>query len=215
MTYTKLTPAQRSWLKDLKLHGFNHCTFHRDNTITLKRSYFYTNSNSAKKFADQIVSKIHGLTIIEAADEWAAWPKTSYFIIKLAVIDYAAYEASMRSIYTDLGLDFNPKKKADKFERLQKHEPKVTVTKASDYQLNEDNTYSLKNDTALEGTEGNYRVIVCYETSENKLVAENFYGPTLAEAKKKARRFLRKQGLSVKNFALTVNNTYTITYTPK
>ncbi len=58
-----------------------------DGSVVVKRSYFYRHGWTAERFAEQVAAAIAtdlGLNAdqfsVEGTDQWAAWPKTSYFV---------------------------------------------------------------------------------------------------------------------------------------
>jgi hypothetical protein len=53
-----------------------------DGGFTGRKSFFYRQGNSAEKIAERIKAAIPGVEILEAYDEWKAWPKTSYFVVR-------------------------------------------------------------------------------------------------------------------------------------
>ena len=55
---------------------------HKDGSFTVKESYYYRHGQSPEKIADKIKKAIPGVEIIDTEDEWRAWPKTSYFVVK-------------------------------------------------------------------------------------------------------------------------------------
>jgi hypothetical protein len=56
----------------------------QDGTIELRRSYFYRHGSTAESVADRLAQSLPELRLIEARDEWRAWPKTSYFVAVFA-----------------------------------------------------------------------------------------------------------------------------------
>jgi hypothetical protein len=73
----------RERLTDL---GAEKITFHRDGTLTVKRSFFYTHGFTATKLGAKIVAALPNLRVVNANDEWRAWPHTSYFVVHLEVV---------------------------------------------------------------------------------------------------------------------------------
>jgi hypothetical protein len=68
-------------------------TFRKDGTVEFRRSYFYHHGATAEGFARRISLELteagFAPTLVEARDDWAAWPKTSYFV--------AAFQVAFRS----------------------------------------------------------------------------------------------------------------------
>lgn len=55
----------------------------RDGKVEVKKSYFYRMGNSAEGLATQVYGDLKraGLEVmVDSRDDWAAWPKTSYFV---------------------------------------------------------------------------------------------------------------------------------------
>ena len=55
----------------------------RNGMVEVKKSYFYRHGDSAEKLAVQVqkVLEAKGLEVmVDSRDDWAAWPKTSYFV---------------------------------------------------------------------------------------------------------------------------------------
>lgn len=56
----------------------------KDGSVEVKRSYFYRMGSSAESWADKVREACHcaGVTDVrvEDRDDWAAWPKSSYFV---------------------------------------------------------------------------------------------------------------------------------------
>lgn len=57
----------------------------RDGAVVYRRSYFYRHGGGPEKIAEVILKAIPEATILETHDEWAAWPKTSYFMVAFKV----------------------------------------------------------------------------------------------------------------------------------
>ena len=58
-----------------------------DGTVVVRHSYFYRHDNTAEKYAASVITQLaaSGITcrLITAEDEFAHWPKTSYFAASL------------------------------------------------------------------------------------------------------------------------------------
>ena len=57
----------------------------RKGVWTVKRYYFYHIGYSPEKLADKIKSLIPTTKILDCIDDWHAWPKSSYFVVKFAL----------------------------------------------------------------------------------------------------------------------------------
>jgi len=74
--------AIKEQLKDAILcAGADHVTFKRDGTIEAKFSYFYRMGNTPKSVCYKLTRAVPGLKVVDAWDDFARWPKTSYFHI--------------------------------------------------------------------------------------------------------------------------------------
>jgi hypothetical protein len=58
----------------------------KDGVFTFKRAYFYRHGNSPEKIADRIKQAIPEVQIVDTIDDWKAWPKTSYFVVKFRIV---------------------------------------------------------------------------------------------------------------------------------
>jgi hypothetical protein len=58
---------------------------HTDGSFTFKRSYFYRHGSSPEKYAEAIKKAIPNAVILDRYDDFAAWPKTSYFVVKFEI----------------------------------------------------------------------------------------------------------------------------------
>lgn len=65
--------------------------FKKDGTVEFRRSYFYRSGMDADKFANIICNQIEKMGFVargvEAHDKWAAWPKTSYFVVTCVIAE--------------------------------------------------------------------------------------------------------------------------------
>ena len=55
----------------------------RNGMVEVKKSYFYRCGDSAEKLATRVqkVLEAEGVEVmVDSRDDWAAWPKTSYFV---------------------------------------------------------------------------------------------------------------------------------------
>ena len=68
--------------------------FGRDGVVQFKRSYFYRHGMTAEKFADCVCKQVADMGYVvrgvEAHDKWAAWPKTSYFVVNCVIAEKEA-----------------------------------------------------------------------------------------------------------------------------
>lgn len=78
-----MTPKMRRGIRTA-LEGLT-VTFHRDGSVTARGSYFYRHGGTAEKFAAGVTLSVPGCRVISFADEFAHWPKTSYFAVRFAV----------------------------------------------------------------------------------------------------------------------------------
>src|SRR5262249_38426798 len=56
----------------------------KNGSVEVKRSYFYPFGMTAEKYAEQISEPLAHegiLATVHGEDRWAAWPKTSYFVV--------------------------------------------------------------------------------------------------------------------------------------
>lgn len=67
----------------------DHKTFRKDGTVVFKRSYFYHHGQTAEKFAARVVKHVtaagYKCSDVESVDQFARWPKTSYFVVTMKV----------------------------------------------------------------------------------------------------------------------------------
>ncbi len=61
--------------------------YHKDGTVSVRRSYFYRSGNSAETWSAKVSADLtaHAIeySIIESGDHFADWPAQSYFYIRL------------------------------------------------------------------------------------------------------------------------------------
>ena len=77
-----MTPQQKAIKKQLDCTSIDKVTCKADGTVEARRSYFYRMGGTAEKFAANIADIVAycGFPVnVTGRDEWAAWPKTSYF----------------------------------------------------------------------------------------------------------------------------------------
>ena len=48
--------------------------------VEVRRSYFYRHENTAQKWVENITGLLTTPANVKGRDDWAAWPKTSYFV---------------------------------------------------------------------------------------------------------------------------------------
>ena len=76
----------------------------KDGTIEVRHSYFYRFGSTPDGMARKLERLMPFAVAVESGDEWAAWPKTSYFMVKLALksgyADVAAEQ--MVQMYADV-----------------------------------------------------------------------------------------------------------------
>jgi hypothetical protein len=58
---------------------------HKDGTFSAWFSFFYRHGQSAQKHAERILVALPEAAIIEAFDDWRAWPTTSYFKVRFSL----------------------------------------------------------------------------------------------------------------------------------
>lgn len=88
-----LTPADKKKLKaafENIVTGIDKLTFKKDGTIEGRRGYFYRHGQSPQGVANQLKTALSGegieITIIDAYDDWKAWPKDSNFVVVFKLI---------------------------------------------------------------------------------------------------------------------------------
>jgi len=78
-----MTPFQKAIKKQLSdCTTADKITCKANGNVEVRRSYFYRMGGSAEKFAANIANVVAmcGFPFaVQGVDEWAAWPKTSYF----------------------------------------------------------------------------------------------------------------------------------------
>lgn len=80
MTATNKPLTADAMMKQLNKAGVGITKMSRKGeTYIARHSYFYTHGYSPEKFAAKIQEAMPGVTIVATRNEWAAWPKTSYF----------------------------------------------------------------------------------------------------------------------------------------
>lgn len=57
-------------------------TFSKKGHITAKVAFFYRHGKSHEKLAAAITQHVPDALITEAFEDWKAWPKTSYFVVR-------------------------------------------------------------------------------------------------------------------------------------
>ena len=83
--------AQKSLKKLIRKEVFHNPTFSNKEkgVMICKRSYFYHHGMSAEKFCQAITNRMDELGIkyqvVGAYDRWHAWPKNSWFEVRLFV----------------------------------------------------------------------------------------------------------------------------------
>ena len=83
------------------------CIAHKDGTWSIKHSYFYSHGNTPQKWADKVVRVFEDtVEVIEARDAYANWPKTSYFVAQVRVVDGAAIVAQAEAYAEAHGMTF-------------------------------------------------------------------------------------------------------------
>ncbi len=67
----------------------DHKMFKKDGTAVFKRSYFYHHGQTADGVAERITKQVEAAGFkasdVEATDQFARWPKTSYFVVSMKV----------------------------------------------------------------------------------------------------------------------------------
>ncbi len=64
-------------------------TIGKDNVVTLKWGYFYRHGKSPEHYRDLLVKLYPEAVIVGLKDQWGAWPKDSYFVVRfLRLEDY-------------------------------------------------------------------------------------------------------------------------------
>lgn len=51
----------------------------KDGSVEVKKSYFYSHGYDAEKWAAKVSAALTVAHNVQGRDDWAAWPKTSYF----------------------------------------------------------------------------------------------------------------------------------------
>jgi len=80
-----VTKFQKRVKKDLETSGVyaDKVVCKRNGMLEVKKGYFYRLGDSAEKWADRVKAGLisTGLSVlVDSRDDWAAWPKTSYFV---------------------------------------------------------------------------------------------------------------------------------------
>ena len=65
--------------------NFGNVTIHQNGNVTVKNSYFYRHNNSPEKLAKRVLKIAPACTVVSTKDEYRTWPKTSYFVVKVAI----------------------------------------------------------------------------------------------------------------------------------
>ena len=63
--------------------GVARVTCKANGSVEVRRSYFYTFGWTPENWAAKVAKAVEGAGMavkVEGKDEWAAWPKTSYFV---------------------------------------------------------------------------------------------------------------------------------------
>lgn len=78
-----MTKKEKTALKILlqELHP-NQITIGKDNVVTLKWGYFYRHGKSPEHYRDLLVKLYPEAFVVELRDDWRAWPKGSYFVVR-------------------------------------------------------------------------------------------------------------------------------------
>lgn len=80
-----MTPYQKrvkTYLQDQCQVCLDQIVCKRDGTLEVKRGYFYRFGTTAETWADSVAAALKTADIpahVYGRDDWAAWPKTSYF----------------------------------------------------------------------------------------------------------------------------------------
>lgn len=86
----KLTKEHRNELKSMN----DVVVIHKDGTVSFKDSFFYrfgkTPDNTAQKYLKKLAAAGYSATILEATENWAAWPTTSYMVARFQINGYTA-----------------------------------------------------------------------------------------------------------------------------
>ena len=60
---------------------------HKNGAVTFKRSYFYRHGQNEQLWADKVCDALEAAgfynRVISSVDNWNAWPKDSYFEVKI------------------------------------------------------------------------------------------------------------------------------------
>ena len=68
---------------------FPDAQFHKDGTVTARKSYFYHNGYTVEKYEQRVRDELTKLNvpfeIVETRDAWKAWPTTSYLKVRFRV----------------------------------------------------------------------------------------------------------------------------------
>ena len=76
---------QKEVKKVLKAQTYvDRVTCRKNGSVEVRRSYFYTLGWSASKLAEKVKAVLPaGWKVTDERNEWRAWPKTSYFMVKV------------------------------------------------------------------------------------------------------------------------------------
>ena len=81
-----MTKTPISAVKDaLWAHGIYNATVStlKSGALRVRRSYYYRPAEGLDRYAARVALAPLGYTTARVADEWAAWPKSSYFTVEL------------------------------------------------------------------------------------------------------------------------------------
>jgi hypothetical protein len=82
MAHTLSTVKDALWLAGI--YGPNISAL-KGGTLRIRRSYYYQPEESIEGFRDRVTRALEafGYRLTRAANDWAAWPKTSYYTVEL------------------------------------------------------------------------------------------------------------------------------------
>jgi hypothetical protein len=81
----KATAKDRRTVESLLEHVADRVVCHRDGTISAKRGFFYKHGQTSEGFANKVIKTITGISLVEHFEDWNAWPKDSWFVVKFKI----------------------------------------------------------------------------------------------------------------------------------
>ena len=72
--------------------GVDKIVRHKDGTFSLKKGFFYRHGMDSDKWANILSERLSkanvNFNIVESFEDWNAWPKDSWFVVKIEVLNY-------------------------------------------------------------------------------------------------------------------------------